>query len=163
MILTVVVALDRRNGIGKNGRLPWHLTDDLKNFRRLTLGQHVLMGRRTYESAIGLMPKRTLIVLSNDHAFKPADAQVAPSFEAGVELARAAGAEELFVIGGAMIYALALPHAQRMHLTRVDTDANCDVFFPDFDQREWKLEDSSRFAAGGKNDWNFEILTLTRN
>lgn len=162
MILSIIVALDQRNGIGKNNRLPWHLSDDLKNFRRLTMDHHVLMGSKTYESSKGLMPGRKLIVLSRDVAFQPGDAQVVRFLDEGIELARAAGEEELFVIGGAQVYALAFSKAQRMYLTRVETDAGCDVFFPVYDDREWKLIAGKRFPAGDKNDWSFEILTLEK-
>ncbi|MEX1071319.1 MAG: dihydrofolate reductase [Anaerolineales bacterium] len=158
----MIAAVDQRNGIGKNNRLPWHLSDDLKNFRRLTMGHHVLMGSKTYEASQGKMPGRKLIVLSRDPAFQPADAQVARFLDQGVELARAAGEEELFIIGGAQVYALAMPMAQRLVLTRVETDARCDVFFPEYDMRAWKLIDGKRFPAGKKNDWGFEILTLEK-
>jgi dihydrofolate reductase len=162
VIITIIVAVDRQNGIGKNNQLPWHLTDDLKHFRRVTMGHHVLMGSKTYQSSQGKMPGRKLIVLSRDPAFQPADAQVARNLEEGIQIARATGEDELFVIGGAMIYALAISKATRMYLTRVDTDANCDVFFPDFDESEWKLIGGERFSAGGKNDWDYEILTMEK-
>lgn len=162
MIITIIAAVDQRGGIGKNNRLPWHLSDDLKNFRRLTMGHHVLLGSKTYESSQGKMPGRKLIVLSRDAAFQPADAQVVRFLDQGIELARAAGEKELFVIGGAQVYDLAMPMAQRMVLTRVETDALCDVFFPEYDMRAWKLIEGKRFAAGEKNDWGFEILTLEK-
>jgi dihydrofolate reductase len=162
MIVTLIAAIDQRNGIGKNNQIPWHITDDLKNFRRVTMGHHVLMGSKTYESSEGKMPGRELIVLSRDPAFQPADAKVVRFLEEGIDFAREAGEEELFVIGGAQVYALALPKAERLILTRVDTDAKCDVFFPEIDMREWKLIDGKRFARGGKNDWDFEILTMEK-
>jgi dihydrofolate reductase len=162
VIITIIVAVDRQNGIGKNDQLPWHLTDDLKHFRRVTMGHHVLLGSKTYESSKGKMPGRKLIVLSRDSAFQPEDAQVARNLEEGIEIARTAGEDELFIIGGAMVYGLAMPKATRMYLTRVDTDAKCDVFFPAYDESEWKLVNGQHFAAGGKNDWDFEILTIEK-
>jgi dihydrofolate reductase len=162
VIITIIVAVDRQNGIGKNNQLPWHLTDDLKHFRRVTMGHHVLMGSKTYQSSQGKMPGRKLIVLSRDPAFQPADAQVARNLEEGIQIASSAGEDELFVIGGAMVYALAISKATRMYLTRVETDAQCDVFFPNYDESEWKLIHGQHFAAGGKNDWEFEILTMEK-
>jgi dihydrofolate reductase len=162
VIVTLIAAVDQRNGIGKNNQIPWHITDDLKNFRRVTMGHHVLMGSKTYQSSEGKMPGRKLIVLSRDAAFQPAEAKVVRFLEEGVDFAREAGEEELFVIGGAQVYALSLPKAERLILTRVDTDAKCDVFFPEIDMREWKLIDGQRFAKGGKNDWDFEILTMEK-
>lgn len=163
MIISLIAALDARNGIGRGGRLPWHLTDDLKNFRRLTMGHHVLMGRKTYQSAEGKMPGRKLIVLSRDSNFRPTDAQVVASLDAGIQLARAAGETELFIIGGAQVFAQALPIADHFYLTHVHTDADCDVFFPQFDETQWTLIEQKNFIAGGKNDHNFSIREFKRN
>lgn len=163
MIISIVAAVDERGGIGRENRLPWHLSDDLKHFRRLTKGHHVLMGRKTYESAKGKMPDRTLLVLSRNSAFRPSDARVVASLEEGIDLARAAGETELFVIGGAQVFALALPLARRLHLTRVHADANADVFLPVFDIAKWKLIRQQDFPAGLKNDFAFSILQLERD
>lgn len=163
MIISLIAAVDERGGIGRGGRLPWHLSDDLKNFRALTLGHHVLMGRKTYRSAQGKMPGRKLMVLSRDAGFRADDAITYATLDAAVEAARAAGEEELFVIGGAQIFAQALPLASRFYLTRVYTDAGCDTFFPEFDMSAWKLSDQKDFTAGEKNDFGFSILVLEKN
>jgi dihydrofolate reductase len=160
--ITLIAAVDERGGIGRNNRMPWHLSDDLKHFKKLTVGKYVLMGRKTYESAKGKLPDRQLIVLSRNADFKPADAQVAPSFEAGVELAAAAGAEEIFVIGGAQVFATALPLASRFYLTQVHADSRADVFFPPFDLADWQEVERREFSAGPKNDHDFVILNLQK-
>ncbi len=162
MKISLIAAIDQRGGIGKNGQLPWHLTDDLKNFRHLTMGHHVLMGRKTYQSAEGKMPGRELIVLSRDPKFGPADADVVASLDAGIQLARAAGEEELFIIGGAQVFAQALSLADRLYLTRVQTDADCDVFFPQYDDSQWTQIEQKNFVAGGKNDHTFSISFLEK-
>ena len=162
MIITLVAAMDERNGIGRHGQLPWHLSDDLKHFRRLTLGHHVLMGRKTYDSFGSQMPGRTLIVLSRSEDFRPARAVVQPSLEASIEFARAAGKEELFVIGGAQVFAQALPLAQRFHLTRVHTNSKADTFFPPIKMADWQLFEQRNFRAGPKNDHDFNILHLEK-
>jgi dihydrofolate reductase len=162
MIISLIAALDERGGIGRNNQLPWHLRDDLKNFRRLTMGHHVLMGRKTYDSFGGLMPGRKLIVLSRNSEFRPADAQVVSSLDAGIQLAHAAGERELFIIGGAQVFALALPLADRFYLTRVLTDADCDAFFPHFDESQWKLGEQRDFVAGSKNNFAFSICQLEK-
>jgi dihydrofolate reductase len=162
MLISIIAAVDERGGIGRNNRMPWHLSDDLKNFRRLTIGHHVLMGRKTYQSAAGKMPGRKLIVLSRDQSFAAEDAHVVGSFDAGVQYARVAGETELFVIGGAQVFAQALPVAQRFYLTQVHADANADVFFPDFDRSQWKEIERKDFSAGGKNDHSFTIFHLER-
>ena len=167
MIISLVAAVDQRGGIGRANRLPWHLSDDLKHFRRLTMGHHVLMGRKTYQGASGKMPGRKLIVLSRDPAFQPGDALVAGSLEAGIQLAEQAGEQELFVIGGAEVFKQALqleePKVQRLYLTRVHADASADVFFPAFSMDEWRISEHTEFAAGPKNDFPFTISCLQRN
>jgi dihydrofolate reductase len=162
MIISLIAAVDERGGIGRGGRLPWHLSDDLKNFRALTLGHHVLMGRKTYRSAQGKMPGRKLMVVSRDPGFRADDAIIYPALEPAIEAARAAGEDELFVIGGAQVFAQALPLATRFYLTRVYVDAGCDVFFPEFDISEWKLTEQRDFPAGEKNDYAFSILLLEK-
>ena len=162
MNISLVAAVDQRGGIGRDNRLPWHLSDDLRHFRRLTMGHHVLMGRKTYQGAEGKMPGRKLIVLSRDPAFQASDAQVVASLEAGIQLAERAGEQELFVIGGAQVFAQALPLAQRLHLTRVHADAGADVFFPPFDMADWRVLKETVFSAGPKNDFPFTILFLEK-
>lgn len=119
MLISLIAAVDQKGGIGRENRLPWHLSDDLKHFRRLTMGHHVLMGRKTYQSSQGKMPGRKLIVLSHNLGFQPADALVVTSLDAGIQFARSAGETELFVIGGAQVFAQALPIAQRLYYTEV--------------------------------------------
>lgn len=162
MILSLVAALDQRGAIGKDGRLPWHLSDDLKHFRRLTDGHHVLMGRKTLASIGGGLPGRTMIVLSRDVEFESEVAFVARSAEEAIEYARIRREEELFVVGGREIYALALPLAQRFYLTRVHTTVEADTYFPDWDEGEWTLVQERHFEAGPKNDHSFSIQTLER-
>lgn len=162
MRISLVVAMDRRGGIGLRGGMPWHLGDDLRHFRRLTMGHHLLMGRVTYAATAGKLPGRQLIVLSRDPAFQPADAQVAGSLDAGIRLAEAAGEEELFVIGGGQVFAEALPLAERIYLTRVHAEVEADVFFPEFDESEWQLVSQRDYVASERNDYDFSVIVLER-
>lgn len=162
MIITLIAAVDEFGGIGREKRLPWHLSDDLKHFRRLTMGHHVLMGRKTYQSSAGKMPGRKLIVLSRDARFQPEDARLAASFDEGLAVAHDAGEQELFVIGGAQVFTQALPLADRFYLTRVHADAVADVFFPEYDAAEWREISRQDFTAGPKNDHPFTIIHLER-
>lgn len=162
MRISLVVAMDRRGGIGLRGGMPWHLGDDLRHFRRLTMGHHLLMGRVTYAATAGKLPGRQLIVLSRDPAFQPADAQVAGSLDAGIRLAEAAGEEELFVIGGGQVFAEALPLAQRIYLTRVQAEVDADVFFPEFDEAQWQLVSQRDYVASERNDYDFSVIVLER-
>lgn len=162
MIISIVAAVDERGGIGRENRLPWHLSDDLKHFRRLTMGHHVLMGRKTYQSSAGKMPGRKLIVLSRDPNFQPEDAHLAKTFEEGIDFARQANETELFVIGGAQVFAQALPLAQRFYLTQVHANSNADVFFPKYNPADWKEFERQEFSAGPKNDHGFSINVLEK-
>ena len=162
MILSLAAAVDQKGGIGRDNRLPWHLSDDLKHFRRLTMGHHVLMGRKTYQSSQGKMPGRKLIVLTRSADFTASDAQIVSSLDGGIQVALDAGETELFVIGGAQVFAQALPIAQRLYYTEVHADANADSFFPQLDRAQWREISRQDFPAGPKNDYSFKILNLER-
>jgi len=162
LIIALIAAIDEAGGIGKDGGLPWHLSDDLKNFKRLTMGHHLLMGRKTYATVAGKLKGRTLIVLSRDQTFEAEDAQVAHTLDEGIHLARAAEEAELFIIGGAQVFKHALPLAQRFYLTRVHGVVKSDTHFPDFLEDEWQEKDTRSFQAGEKNDYAFTISLLER-
>ncbi len=162
MIISLVAAVDQKSGIGRDNRLPWHLSDDLKHFRRLTMSHHVLMGRKTYQSSQGKMPGRKLIVLTRSADFQAPDAQIVPSLDAGIQFAQSAGETELFIIGGAQVFTQALPIADHLYYTEVHSDANADTFFPQLDRTHWKEISRQDFPAGPKNDFPFTILHLER-
>lgn len=179
-----------RNGvIGRGGKLPWRLSADLKRFKALTMGHHLIMGRKTFES-IGLpLPGRITIVLrrraspydfeffgeggkplrryGGDPAELAADPAgmlplaVAHSLEEG--LALAAGDEEVFVIGGAEIYSLALPRADRLYVTWVEAEVEGDTRFPEMDWSQWKLCSEERHSADAKNEYPFRFAVYDRN
>lgn len=136
MSLTLIAALDRRHAIGFGNRLPWHLPDDLKRFKALTRGKTVLMGRKTAESLGRPLPERRNLVLTRGGVVPFAGMQSVGSLEQALDLAKD---EQLMVIGGGEIYALALPLADTMHLTHVDTElAQADAWFPAFDAGHWR-------------------------
>jgi dihydrofolate reductase len=168
VLISLIAAVDQKGGIGRDNRLPWHLSDDLKHFRRLTMGRdkhghHVLMGRKTYQSSQGKMPGRKLIVLTRSADFQALDAQIVSSLDAGIQFARTAGETELFVIGGAQVFAQALPIADRIYYTEVHADANADTFFPPVDRTHWKEISRQDFPAGPKNDYPVTILYLEKS
>ena len=135
MDISLVAALDRNFAIGRGGAMPWHLPDDLKRFKALTLGKPVLMGRKTALAIGRVLPgRRNLVLTRGMHA--PFDGQVVvQSVDEAIALA---GDEDLAVVGGGEVYALALPRATVMNLTWVDTDVTgADAYFPRFDQQEW--------------------------
>lgn len=134
----LLVAAVARNGvIGARGKLPWHLPEDLKHFKQLTLGHPVIMGRRTWDSLGRPLPGRENIVISRAPGFEAAGASVAASLPAAIALC--AGEPVAFVIGGSEIYAAALPHADGLVLTEIDADYEGDTRFPDWDRSAWKV------------------------
>jgi dihydrofolate reductase len=126
--------------IGANGGLPWHLSSDLKRFKALTMGHHIIMGRKTFESIGRLLPGRTSVVITRNPAWKFEGALVANSIERALELA--ANDEEVFVIGGEAVFREALPAADRIYLTQIERAFDGDVRFPEWTPAQW--EESAR-------------------
>ena len=146
--IALIAALDRRHAIGRGNALPWHLPADLKRFKTLTMGHHLLMGRRTWESIGRPLPGRTTVVVSRGGVEVPAGVLTAASLEEAVKLAAAAGDDEAFVAGGAELYRRALPRADRLYLTRVLAPVQGDVLFPAWNPAEWRLIERRDLAAG---------------
>ena len=133
--LTLIVATERHNGIGINNTLPWRLPEDLAFFKRTTTGHPILMGRKTFESIGRPLPNRRNIVITRNPAWQHEGVDTAGSLQQAADLA---GDGEVFVIGGAQIYADALPLATRLIVTEIDADFACDAFFPAIDSAVWK-------------------------
>jgi dihydrofolate reductase len=161
MKISLIAAVAANGVIGRGNALPWRLRDDLRSFVHKTLGHHVIMGRKQYASMGQPLPRRPNIVISRNPDFR-ADCPVVGSLERALELARAAAESEAFIIGGAEIYALALPLADTFYRTRVLAAVSGDVFFPDFDPSEWDVRVESEHAADERNEHPFVIETLTR-
>jgi dihydrofolate reductase len=155
--LALIVAVARDGTIGRDGTLPWHLPEDLRHFKRLTRGHAIVMGRRTFESIGRALPERRNLVVSRTLASAPPGVEVFASLDAALDAARATDPEP-FVIGGAALYAEALPRATTLHLTEVDRDVSGDVRFPPFDRAAFRVVD--RRAAETAPDVTF--LTLAR-
>ena len=157
--LTLVVAMGRNRAIGYRNRMPWHLPSDLSRFKRLTLGKAVIMGRRTFQSIGRPLPQRLNIVLTRDPDFQVEGVLRADGLDTAQALIRAAGlTDEAMVIGGAQVYALALPHATRIELTEVEASPEGDAFFPALDAREWREVSRERHAG----DPAFSFVRLER-
>ena len=158
---TLIVAMSRNGTIGKENSLPWHQRTDLQRFKRLTMGQCLLMGRRTYESIGRPLPGRQTIVLSrSDFAPPTAGVKVVQSLKE-VDDAVEAG-RQVMVVGGAQLYAATIPHCGTMLITRVLADVAGDTFFPDPDWSCWQLESSQYVDAGPGDDWPTEFETWKR-
>jgi dihydrofolate reductase len=137
VIVALLVAMSDDGVIGRDNTLPWHLPRDLQWFKSLTTGHAIIMGRTTFQSIGRPLPNRRNIVLSRNPAFRAKGVEVAPTLEAALDLVR--NDDEVFVVGGAAIYQLALPRAERMYLTRVHAQVEGDVRFPEWRLDEWRL------------------------
>ena len=160
--LSLIAALDRNFAIGKGNALPWHLPDDLRHFKALTLGKPVLMGRKTAQSLGRALPKRRNLVLTRAGCVPYAGMQVVASLDAAIAIAAVDG-DELCVIGGGEVYALALPVATRMHLTLVDAEVEgADAFFPRFDADAWQVVSRESHPADAAHAFAFEFADYVR-
>ncbi len=165
--LALVVAVSQNGVIGADGGLPWRLPSDLKRFRALTWGKPLLMGRRTYESIGRPLPGRTSVVISTDPVFTVPDGVLkGASLEEGLRLADEAadamGADEIMVIGGARLFHDTLPMARTLHLTHVHAAPGGDVFFPAFDEAQWREIERDGPIQGEKDEAAFTAVTLVR-
>ena len=143
----VLIAAVAENGvIGNAGSIPWHLPDDFAHFKQTTLGHTLVMGRATYESIGRPLPGRTTVVLTRDPSWSAEGVSVATSLEAALDLADALLPGDVYVAGGAAIYALALPHADEQILTEVPLSPEGDTFYPPFDRDEWVEAERSSYA-----------------
>lgn len=160
MKLTIIAALADNGVIGRDGALPWHLPDDLRRFKALTMGRPVLMGRRTFEAIGRALPGRRNLVLSRGRLAVADGVETVASLEAA--LARCAGAAEICVIGGAEVYAQALPLATHLELTRVHLETLGEVRFPSFDAAQWRELERIEHPADERHEWPMTFLTLER-
>lgn len=156
--VTLIAAMARNGVIGRDGHLPWHLPADLAHFKALTLDKPIIMGRRTWESLPGLLPRRTHLVVSRDPGYRAPGALVAPSPEAAIAMAGAV--PEVMVVGGARLYAALLPVAARMELTFVEAEVAGDTRFPAWDPEQW--QELSRVWRGrdGRNAYDLSFVRL---
>jgi dihydrofolate reductase len=161
MTLSLIVAVSNNQVIGRNGDLPWRLSSDLKRFKRLTMGHHLLMGRKTYESIGRPLPGRTTVVLTRQVGLELAGATIVHNIEEA--LVTCATDDETFVVGGAEIFQATLPWVQRMYVTHVHSDVEGDCYFPDIEWTAWHTVSRESFAADEKNEYPTSFVTYERN
>lgn len=159
-MIALVVAMAENGVIGNANRLPWHLPADLKHFKAVTMGKPILMGRKTYESIGRPLPGRRNLVLTRNADFSAPGVETVRTLDEAIE--RTAAAAELMIIGGAELYRLALPRAQRIHLTRVHAPIAGDTRFPPCDWSEWREAGRGQHAADEQNVYAMTFLTLER-
>jgi dihydrofolate reductase len=164
--IAFVVAVAENGVIGRNGQLPWRLPSDLKRFRKLTMGKPVVMGRKTYESIGKPLDGRDNIVVTRQPDFHPPGVRVASSVEQalalGQELAARRGADEVMVIGGAEVYRMALPRAERLYLTLVHAEPEGDVRFHAPDPQQWRETAREPMPQGPNDQFSAEFIVLDR-
>jgi dihydrofolate reductase len=160
MVVSLIVAMGKNRVIGVNGAIPWRLPNELQLFKRVTMGHHIVMGRKTWESIGRLLPGRTTVVVTRQAGYAVPGAIVVHSLKDA--LAACGNDGEVFVIGGGELYKLALPLAQRIYLTTVNTSPAGDTHMPEFDMREWKLASSQRFGADEKHVFDYEFAVYER-
>jgi dihydrofolate reductase len=164
--LSLIAALAENGVIGRDNKLPWHLPNDLKYFRAVTIGKPVIMGRRTWESLGRPLPGRTNIVITRQPAYEATGARVVATLDEAIRLAESValidGQDECVVIGGAEIYALALPRCDRLYLTEVHATVDGDAYFPVFDRARWRERARERFAAEGPNPFDYSFVVYER-
>jgi dihydrofolate reductase len=158
--LSIIAAVADNGVIGCGNKLPWHMPADLAHFKRLTMGKPIVMGRLTWESLPGLLPHRTHIVVSRDPAFEAPGGFVVHSLQEAIDFA--GDADEIMVVGGAMLYALALPVASRLYLTHIHRCFPGDVRFPAFEAGEWSEVSRERHESDGRNPYPYSFVTLQR-
>lgn len=162
MKIAIIVAMDENGGIGVANRLPWRLSSDLRRFKALTMGHHLLLGRKTYQSIGRPLPGRKMLVLSQNPHFQAPGCQVVHSLDAALELARQRGETELFIGGGAKLYHQILPLTDCIYLTLVHTRAPVDTYFPPFERADWHQSQTHFIAADERNAYDTTFTVLSR-
>ena len=161
--ISLIVAIDDKNGIGKNNKIPWNISEDLKRFKRLTTGHPVIMGRKTFESIlehIGKpLPNRVNIVVTQNLDFKKEGIVILNSLEDAINKAKESENREIFIIGGARIYEQAIGVADKIYLTKVEGNYNCDVFFPDYKSQFKRIINEEE---GESNGIKYKFIDLER-
>jgi len=156
--LSIIVAVAKNRVIGINNTLPWHLPEDLKRFRALTMGHHIIMGRKTYESLGRLLPGRTTVIVTRNKDYQVEGALVANSLEAAITLCK--DDDEIFLIGGAELYQGGLKLSNKLYITELDLQVDGDAHFPQYPVEEW--QQISREAHTSEQGLSFSYVTYQR-
>ena len=162
MRLSIIVATAENGVIGRDNNLPWYLPADLKRFKQLTMGHHLLMGRKTFEAIGRALPGRTTVVISRGRPTLPEGVRLVASLDEAVALATQTDDDEAFVAGGAQVYHLALPRADRLYLTRIHAAIEGDTRLPELVESEWQLVSQDDFEPDEKNEYRYSFLIYDR-
>lgn len=162
MLISAIVAVAQNGVIGKDNQIPWYIPDDLKFFKRTTLGHHVIMGRKNYRAMGKPLPKRTNVVITRDPYFISTGCIVVHSIEEAIETARENDETEAFIIGGGEIYSQTADLWDRLYITEVHAEVEGDVYFPEIDYSEWELQSEETFEEDDRNEYGFTIKVYHR-
>ena len=161
-MLSIIVAKASNNIIGKNNALIWHLPEDLKRFKKLTTGHTIIMGRRTFESLGRILPNRKHVILCNDMTMNINDERVEILDDISKLDKYINSAEENFIIGGATIYKLLMPYANKMYITEINQEFDGDVSFPEINKEEWEIIDKEKGLKNDENPYDYSYVTYIR-
>ena len=162
MKITLIAAVAENRVIGRDGGLPWRLPDDLRRFKQRTDGHIVIMGRRTFASLAAPLPNRPAIVVSRNRGLDIPGATLANSLDEALDIARGRGEDEVFILGGSEIYAMAIPLADRLELTVVHAEIEGDRYFPEFDLAAWTITEDQRREADDRHEYPFSFRCYER-
>ncbi|MGA2655314.1 MAG: type 3 dihydrofolate reductase [Gammaproteobacteria bacterium] len=159
-MISLIAAMTKDHAIGKDNRIPWHLSADLKYFKKMTLHKPIIMGRRTFESLGKALPERTNIVVTQQDDFKAQGCEIAHSLHQAIKMA--SPAPEIMIIGGGQLYQEAIKIANRMYLTLIDTDTKGDTFFPKWNENEWHEISRETHHKDAENPYDYSFVVLER-
>ena len=159
-MITIIAAIANNNALGINNKLIWHLPEDLKRFKRVTTGHHVIMGRKTFESLGKPLPNRTTIIITRNKNYKVNNCLVVNSLDEALKNAKQD--KNPYILGGAEIYKLAMPIADKLDLTIVHHEFEADAFFPEIDTSIWKETSRKNFKADEMNKYDYSFVTYEK-
>ncbi|MBN1252469.1 MAG: dihydrofolate reductase [Bacteroidales bacterium] len=161
MKISIIVAFDEKSGIGKDNNLLCYLPADLKNFKKLTSGNAIIMGRKTFESLPnGALPNRRNIVITKNEKFNSNNIEITNSIDKAINLCK--NENEIFIIGGAQIYNQFIKKVDYLYITKIHHVFDADTFFPEIDNKKWKIESDEYFKSDEKNKFSFSFIKLSR-
>lgn len=161
-MLSIIVAIANNNVIGKDNKLIWHLPEDLKRFKELTTGKTIIMGRKTFESLGRVLPNRMHIVITRNKDLKIESDMVHIITDTNELEQYINSKEEAFVIGGGAIYTMLMPYAEKLYITKINENFAGDTYFPEIDEKEWKIESKEKGKTDEKNPYKYEYITYIR-
>ena len=162
MIISIIAAVSENGVIGRDGQIPWDLPADLRNFKRLTMGHHLIIGRKTWESIGRPLPGRTMIILTRKPGYQTDGCLKAASLPEALEIAEQTGDDEVFIGGGSSIFEHALTLADRIYLSRVHLKVRGDTFFPEYQEKDWKLTLQVEYPKAKGQQFSFTFMILDR-